>query len=814
MSKPNGAPGTEHQVTPPAHVRGDTFPAPSVTNGGQWTTPTVTELDAAPAALAYNESSIDFLQWLRPDGPWVITAIIPDGVTDTRTFDAASEDNLRAFIAENNGFKNLYYTSNPTKAAVVVRKPKGEHIAAAEFAHCECDPDKDETPDVAKARILHAMEQVPLPTFVVDSGNGIQALWRLAEPTTDFAKAVQINKTLIRLLGGDPGSHNIDRLLRLPGTTNLPTESKRRKGRIICAAKLLAFNDIAYRLDTLPCDDEEEGFLHKYKEDAGKGMPATAYPPPTVARVKAALAVLDPDMSRDKWLKVGMSVYAAIGDAGQAPFEQWSATSKEGKWNKEAQGIWEECRKVKEVTAGTLFKWATEADPTWWQRIEGERRFLTKLDEEPNKPGTAEDGGHHERDQEEQEWPTLGDDAYYGIAGEITRTIEPHSEADPVAILIQMLAMAGNMVGRSAYYQVESSRHYPNIFANMVGDTSKARKGTSFDRVRAVMEVAEQSWTQDRIKGGLSSGEGLIYEVRDPVQKRNGRTGEMETIPGVSDKRLMVVEPEFASVLTVAQRGGNNISQNLRKAWDGGVLETLSRQQAGLRATGAHISIIGHITVAELRTSLTRTEAASGFANRFLYALIKRSKLLPFGGELSDSEIVHMGELLKAKLWPVRGPVSNEAITDRVTMTDAAREYWNSIYGDLSAVQEGLLGAITARAGAQTVRLALIYCLLDGKNQIDLPHLQAALAVWRYCEASAAHIFGKALGDPVADIIFNSLKATGASGLTRTAIFNLFGRHQSADRVAAALDLLLQKGLAWRETHKTGGRPVEAWRPA
>src|SRR5262245_52355458 len=73
-------------------------------------------------------------------------------------------------------------------------------------------------------------------------------------------------------------------------------------------------------------------------------------------------------------------------------------------------------------------------------------------------------------------WPVLGTEALHGLAGEVLRTIEPHSEADPIAILVQFLAAAGNIIGRRAYYQVESDRHHANIFAVLVGQSSKARK--------------------------------------------------------------------------------------------------------------------------------------------------------------------------------------------------------------------------------------------------------------------------------------------------------------------------------------------------
>ena len=150
---------------------------------------------------------------------------------------------------------------------------------------------------------------------------------------------------------------------------------------------------------------------------------------------------------------------------------------------------------------------------------------------------------------------------------------------------------------------------------------------------------------------------------------------------------------------------------------------------------------------------------ANGFANRFLFVCVRRSKLLPHGGSLHDGEIHRLGRRLRerSKFGKSLG---------RVHMTEAARAEWETIYPYLSAEQPGLLGAITARAEAQCVRLALVYALLDQQESIDVPHLRAALAVWEYCEASAARIFGNALGDPVADEILRALLQAGSAGMT------------------------------------------------
>src|SRR6185436_17332836 len=114
-------------------------------------------------------------------------------------------------------------------------------------------------------------------------------------------------------------------------------------------------------------------------------------------------------------------------------------------------------------------------------------------------------------------WPKLDPACLIGPAGEVVRTIEPHTESDPVAILVQCIVCAGNIIGRSPHYQVESDLHHTNLFAVLVGKTAKGRKGTSFGHVRKLFEQDDPVW-KERIQGGLASGEGLIWAVRDPIK--------------------------------------------------------------------------------------------------------------------------------------------------------------------------------------------------------------------------------------------------------------------------------------------------------
>jgi hypothetical protein len=164
----------------------------------------------------------------------------------------------------------------------------------------------------------------------------------------------------------------------------------------------------------------------------------------------------------------------------------------------------------------------------------------------------------------------------------VVRTISPHSESDPVALLLQTLICFGNIIVRTRYILLDGSRHHANLFASLVGRTSKARKGTSFERTRQVVRYVDPIWDQERVQGGLSSGEGLIFVVRDPTMKWDKEDQQwVEADHGVDDKRLLVVEPEFAAVLAVMQRpGGNTVSHLIRN----------DPQRAADRDRRAHLS--------------------------------------------------------------------------------------------------------------------------------------------------------------------------------------------------------------------------------
>jgi hypothetical protein len=432
---------------------------------------------------------------------------------------------------------------------------------------------------------------------------------------------------------------------------------------------------------------------------------------------------------------------------------------------------------------------------------------------QPNQNGADREGPTTIQPVTDTVWPqALRPEAFHGVAGELVETVSPHTEADPAALLVQFLVAFGNVVGRRAHYVAGADQHYPNEFAVLVGASSKGRKGSSWSAIQFVLGMTDADWMNSCVQTGLSSGEGLIWAVRDEITAREPiRTGKERRVtgyqdvvkdPGVSDKRLMVVEPEFASPLRVSERDGNTLSAVVRQAWDTGRLRVLSKNSPA-RATGAHISIIGHVTKDELLKYLTDTEAGNGFANRFLWAAVKRSKLLPDGGDLHK---VDLGPVIRR----LATAIEFARTAGEIKRDEEAAELWHDVYPQLSRDRFGLFGAVTSRAEAHTLRLSCLFALLDCSGTVRVPHLAAALEVWRYCEDSCRFIFGDSLGDITADTIRAALRRN-PGGLTRTEISKLFDRHKSANEVSRALELLRSQGMARPVSRATKGRPVESW---
>jgi hypothetical protein len=404
---------------------------------------------------------------------------------------------------------------------------------------------------------------------------------------------------------------------------------------------------------------------------------------------------------------------------------------------------------------------------------------------------------------QETPWPSLDEAALHGLAGDVVRAFRPHSEADDVSTLTAFLVLFGAACNRGPYMEVGEDEHHANLYVATVGDTSKSRKGTSLGPARRILALADPCFVSERVQGGLSSGQGLIWAIRDPIIETNRKGEEVITDNGVSDKRLVCVEEEFSAVLKQSRGKENIVSEIKRRAWDSRPeLRSMTKHDPAC-ATNPHVSVIVHITIAELRRELTDTDMANGTGNRYIWTVVKRARVLPKPGRLAEDKAKELARKTKAALDFARKHSGAFAFDEE------AAETWAQLYGPLSQAQPGLVGALLARGEAQVLRLALIYALLDRSPTVTKAHLISAVALWDHSVASARFIFGDLTGDPIADRILAVLKRDGPQA--QNDLIDLFGRNVPGPRLGQATEMLIVAGRIRSRMEDTGGRSRKVW---
>ncbi len=393
-------------------------------------------------------------------------------------------------------------------------------------------------------------------------------------------------------------------------------------------------------------------------------------------------------------------------------------------------------------------------------------------------------------------WPEpLSDAAFHGPLGELVRLIEPNTEADVAAVLFQAIVMIGNIFGRGVHFMAEGTPHFCNEFVGIVGATAKGRKGSSYGQIKGILSTIAPEWSSRRTKSGLTSGEGLIFHVRDEIREikmQKGQMLEVVTDAGEADKRMLVVEEELSSAIKAMSREGNTLSGVLRQAWDSPMVLAPMTKNNRITASHPHVSIIGHITRDELLKSLKAVENTNGGTNRFLWCCARRARLLPFGGRTAGEAVSRLANEIDCAIgWAQT--VQSEMIFD-----SESAEMWSIVYEQLGDIPSGTIGAILSRAEPHVRRIAMIYAALDRTHVMRAEHLEAALEIWRYSSDSVRWIFGgtdsgENVQSKVAEKIARFID-TKPEGCCRRDIAQYMGGKVKASEIEYHLSQLLSNG--------------------
>ncbi len=419
--------------------------------------------------------------------------------------------------------------------------------------------------------------------------------------------------------------------------------------------------------------------------------------------------------------------------------------------------------------------------------------------------------------------PVMAPPGFPPLVKAIVDTACATSEAHPVAVAANVLAMFSVMVGRGPVQFVGDAALHARPFLLIVGKSGKARKGTAehtplriFRAADEILRTRLKTADRMRIMSGLSTGEGLIFSMRDAREGDEGKDGD----PGVSDKRMLVIEPEFASVLAHVRREGNTLSATMRNLWDGRPLEPMSKLslKSGERVMKPHAVILGHITAFEMREESNENDANNGFLNRFIPVFVHRPKLVPLPEPTPEVRIRHLAERMADAIEAAIDGDFHANNKTEIRLGDEAKEFWCEQYPQLSRDREGKGGSLMARAEVYARMLAMIFCLMDGRREIEPCDLRAALAWVDYWRQSVDFIYrmvdedGEV--DPFALQVFEFIRAE--PGISATKLSAKFNRNKSAKQIKQALETLMGMApplIEARKNSNTGGRAAIEYHP-
>lgn len=384
----------------------------------------------------------------------------------------------------------------------------------------------------------------------------------------------------------------------------------------------------------------------------------------------------------------------------------------------------------------------------------------------------------------------------YGLIGDVARAGSDTTEANPYAVALNFMAYLCASIGRGAFTYIGNTRHHARLYSLHVGRTGRGRKGDSVSlthRINIAVRAAEEHFAPQVHSGGLSTREGLALMIHD------GWTEGKTEVDPIHDKRLFVIESEFANVLAQGKRDGNTLSSALRDGWDGVSIKPATKGRPRVWASNPHICLSGAVTPGELHGLMAARELTNGFANRFLVIWAERTRMLPFPRATPQHEV---DALAMRVIDVIRFAGGNQfAQTDckQIGITDAAKARFAALYtselNDESA-GEKITGLLERRAPVLR-RLAMLFALCDLTDTVDVQHIEAALAWIRYWADSVKFIFSNAAEEvataevnDAAQKILDFLAERNTA--TRSQVSkDCFGGHQSKARIDAALDELL-----------------------
>jgi Protein of unknown function (DUF3987) len=379
----------------------------------------------------------------------------------------------------------------------------------------------------------------------------------------------------------------------------------------------------------------------------------------------------------------------------------------------------------------------------------------------------------------------LAGPAYHGPLGKLAIAAANQTEASPAFVLMHLLAYFSIAIGKGSqdrpgpYIHLDGAGHdYLNIFTVLVGPSGEGRKNTAKRCADAVFSLIDPEFVANNITSGLTSDRGLLEAMRDPSHRSAKDGGPDE---GVSDKRLLMIETEFASVLKHGDRDGETLCDLINQFYDGQNIIS-KKTKSPVKVTRGHLGIVGHTTDDAMDKNTTTSNKSDGFLGRFVVIFDSTRKHMAFPGNVAET----ISNYFSVEIESMKDALRTARDRKLISLDHGLEKRWESLYHKLRSRPAGRIGQLFVRFPSNVKRLAALYALADGMCVILPRHLHAAEAILDHAARSLKFIFAGDI-DERGDKLLAALREAGEGGMTKTQIaqrvFNGHGDSASLERI-------------------------------
>lgn len=339
--------------------------------------------------------------------------------------------------------------------------------------------------------------------------------------------------------------------------------------------------------------------------------------------------------------------------------------------------------------------------------------------------------------------------AWRGLFKDYQDMVAATTEAADAFHYAAFLQVFGCTIGRRLHVY-HAGKQFPNFYACLVGRSGLTRKDTTWSRAEAVLN-ALHAYSEDnpsppfKAVRGIRSYEGLLDELSGERKVRLIQLGEL------------------LSLLAKAKQDSiGNIIPALTELYDmKDIINPPVHQKDIKPAREPFLSIIAGTTQDWLQKALTERDIYGGFANRWLYFCGLPKEPMPNPPKVDKEKRNKLvQELNQIRDWAEDVP--NEEITTSSEANTLFENYYREYYRRCQ--QPGLIPTLIVRIQDFIWKIALLYAAGDMSEVISKDHLEAAIAVGNYLEASVAEVFANfgASNDKAHEMrLMDMLKAEG-----------------------------------------------------